>query len=315
MNEHTAVMKQPKKEKSGWMEYRKHAAYYVLLLPLLAYFAVFCYGPMYGVIISFEDYKLAKGILGSPWVGLKHFRDLFSSYSFWNVLNNTLKLSAMRIFIGFPIPIIFALFLNEIRFLKFKKVVQTVSYLPHFISWVILAGLFKDLLASKGAVNSIITALGGSPIYFLTDPALFRGLILVTGIWQSVGWSSIIYLSAIASVDEEQYEAAYIEGSTRAQNMWYITLPSILPVVSTMFILQMGGWLNGNFDQIYNLMNPVTQKVGDILDTYVYRLGLKDLRYSFSSAVGLFKNVVGLICVLITNYIVRRMSDDKNVLW
>ncbi len=295
---------------------RRYAPYYVLLLPMVAYFLIFCYGPMYGMIIAFKDYKLLNGIWGSEWVGLEHFSSLIKSFSFGKVLRNTLIISAMRIFFAFPIPIIFALFLNEIRSLPFKKTVQTISYLPHFISWVILASIFKDMLSpSRGVVNILVRLFGGMPIDFLTEPSMFRWILLITGAWQSVGWSSIIYISAIASIDVEQYEAAYIEGSNRLQNMWYITLPSILPIISILFILSMGGVLNGNFDQVYNLVNPLTLGVGDILDTYVYRMGLQDMRYSFSAAVGLFKNVIGLICVLLTNAIVRKLSDQKNILW
>ncbi len=295
---------------------RHYAPYYVLLLPMVAYFLIFCYGPMYGMIIAFKDYKLLNGIWGSEWVGLEHFSSLIKSFSFGKVLRNTLIISAMRIFFAFPIPIIFALFLNEIRSLPFKKTVQTISYLPHFISWVILASIFKDMLSpSRGVVNILVRLFGGMPIDFLTEPSMFRWILLITGVWQSVGWSSIIYISAIASIDVEQYEAAYIEGSNRLQNMWYITLPSILPIISILFILSMGGVLNGNFDQVYNLVNPLTLGVGDILDTYVYRMGLQDMRYSFSAAVGLFKNVIGLICVLLTNAIVRKLSDQKNILW
>lgn len=286
---------------------------------MMACFLIFSYAPMYGIIIAFKDYKIKLGIMGSPWTsmnGFKHFYDLFHSYSFTRVLKNTVTLSLLQTLFSFPAPIIFALFLNEIRFVRFKKTVQTISYLPHFISWVILASIFIDFLSpSRGVINAIIKALGGTAIDFMTEPSWFRPIIIITGIWQGIGWNSIIYLSAISSVNVEQYEAAYIEGSTRFQNMRYITLPSIMPVVSILFIMKMAYILGGSFDQIYNMMNPLTVEVGDIIDTYVYRIGLKEFRYSFSTAVGLFKNVVGLIFVLITNTVVKHLSDEQNALW
>lgn len=307
------------KQKPLAQRVKKHIPYYVLLLPMMACFLIFSYAPMYGIIIAFKDYKIKLGIMGSPWTsmnGFKHFYDLFHSYSFTRVLKNTVTLSLLQTLFSFPAPIIFALFLNEIRFVRFKKTVQTISYLPHFISWVILASIFIDFLSpSRGVINAIIKALGGTAIDFMTEPSWFRPIIIITGIWQGIGWNSIIYLSAISSVNVEQYEAAYIEGSTRFQNMRYITLPSIMPVVSILFIMKMAYILGGSFDQIYNMMNPLTVEVGDIIDTYVYRIGLKEFRYSFSTAVGLFKNVVGLIFVLITNTVVKHLSDEQNALW
>lgn len=312
----TKVLAAELNKKSLPQRLKQYAPYYVLLLPTVLCILIFNYAPMYGILAAFKDYKIRLGIFRSPWVGFAHFEDLFTSYSFLRVLKNTLIFSFLRIFVCFPLPIIFALLLNEVRCLPFKKTVQTISYLPHFISWVILGSMFIDLLSpSKGVINEIIVAFGGKSIDFMTEPSMFRAIIIITGVWQSIGWNSIIYMSAISSVDVQQYEAAYLEGSNRFQNMWYITLPSILPVVCIQFILSMASILSGSFDQIYNMMNSLTLSVGDIIDTYVYRMGLKDFRYSFSTAVGLFKNVVGLILVIFTNAVVKRLSDEHNALW
>ena len=292
-------------------EIRKHGAYYVLLLPMIAYFIIWHYIPMYGVTIAFKDYRINDGILGSPWVGLDNFRDLFGAYAFQKVMRNTLLISLYRLVFGFPAPVLFALFLNEIRLGAFKRTVQTISYLPHFISWVVLGSIVTDLLSpSTGVVNTLLGLLGAEPVYFMIQRSMFRSILVATDIWAGVGWSSIIYLSALTSVNVELYEAAYMEGANRLQGMRYITLPAILPVVSIVFILGMGGIMNAGFDQVYNMYNERVYEVADILDTYVYRLGLKEMKYSFASAVGLFKNVVGLMALLLTNFVVRRVGDS-----
>jgi len=271
---------------------------------------------MYGIVLAFKDYMIVDGILGSPWVGFKHFNRLFSSASFFELITNTLTISFQRILFGFPAPIIFALLLNEIKVEKFKKIVQSISYLPHFMSWVILGGIVMELLSpTRGVINYIITIFGGEPIYFLTEVKYFRTILIVSGIWAGVGWGSIIYLAAISGIDIQQYEAAVIEGASRFQRAIYITLPSIMPVISISFILNIGGIMNAGFDQIFNLYNPMVYKVADILDTYVYRVGIQDMEYSFSTAVGLFKNVVGLIMVVITNFITSKLSNNEYGLW
>ena len=294
----------------------KYRYYYLLLLPVIAYFIIFHYIPMYGVTLAFKDFNMRLGILKSPWAGLSYFQRLFGSNKFWEVCINTLVISTMKLAFCFPAPIILALLINEIRNPKFKKIVQTVSYMPHFISWVVLAGIIIELLSpSRGAVNYIVTFFGGKPIYFLTEPSMFRWIVVITAMWQSVGWGTIIYLAAIAGIDITQYEAAYIDGANRFQVIRRIVLPSILPVISIVFILNLGGILNAGFDQIFNLYNPMVYKTGDIIDTYVYRVGLVDMEYSFSTAVNLFKNVIGLILVLSTNFVVRRIGDGENALW
>jgi len=271
---------------------------------------------MYGVVVAFKDYKMSLGIFGSEWVGLKYFRKLVEAPFFWRALKNTLIFALYRMTIVFAVPIIYALLLNELQHKRFKKTIQTISYLPHFISWIILTGIFIELLSpSRGFVNYIIQFFGKQPIYFLGDENYFRGTVVVTGIWQSMGWSSIMYLAAIASVDQEQYESAYIEGANRFQMAWHITLPSIMGTIVMLYIFAMGGILNSSFDQIFNMMNDVTRPTGEVIDTYVYNLGLQRFEYSFSTAVGLFKNSVGFILVILSNYIVRFVGKEEFALW
>lgn len=284
--------------------------YYILLLPALIYFVLFHYKPMYGLLIAFKDYKILKGIIGSPWIGFENFERLFISPIFHRVLKNTIIISVLRIVFGFPAPIIFALILNEIYHVRFKKVVQTISYLPHFISWVVLGGIFKEILSpTRGAVNFVLRFLGGESIFFLTRPEWFRPILISTGVWQSIGWGSIIYLAAISSIDAQLYEAAIIDGANRFQQIRRITLPSITHVITILFILGLASVLNAGFDQIFNLYNPMVYATGDIIDTYVYRIGLINAQYSFSTAVSLFKNLIGLILVLAVNAVVARFSE------
>jgi putative aldouronate transport system permease protein len=271
---------------------------------------------MYGVTLAFKDFSISKGILGSPWVGFKHFQKLFAGYDFYQILSNTLRISILKILIGFPVPIILALLLNEIYKKNFKKVVQTISYLPHFISWVILGGLIIEMLSpSRGVVNYILTLFGTKPIYFLTSPEWFVPIVIITHVWQSAGWSSVIYLAAIAGIDAEQYESAYIDGATRYQRVKYITVPSIMPTIAILFILGLGNILNAGFDQIFNLYNPSIYSVADIFDTYVYRTGLANMQYSFTTAIGLFKNGIGMILILGANYLVKRFGNKDYGVW
>jgi len=291
----------------------KHAPFYLLLVPAVTYFIIWHYAPMYGVTIAFKDYKISLGIMNSPWIGLQNFRDLFNAYAFENVMKNTVIISFYRLVFGFPAPIIFALFLNEIRLKFFKRTVQTISYLPHFISWVILSGIVIELLSpTTGPVNAVLQAFGVKPIYFMVNKGMFRSILIISGIWAEIGWSSIIYFSAVANVDVEQYEAASIDGANRLQAMWHLTLPSIMPVISITLLLKMAGILEAGFDQIFNMQNDMVRDVSDILDTYVYRTGLVNIRYSFATAVGLFKNLIGLVALLITNFVIKRVSDEQN---
>ena len=286
----------------------------LLMLPVVAYYVIFSYIPMAGIVIAFKEYRLLDGIWGSPWVGLKQFEVLFQTPSFFEVLRNTVVISALRILFGFPAPILLALLLNELRSEKYKRVIQTISYLPHFLSWVVLAGIFLQFLSpSSGPINILLTKMGFQPIYFLGQPSTFVPTIIATGIWQSIGWGSIIYLAAISGISPELYESALLDGANRLQRIWYITLPSIAPTIVVLFILNMGSILNGGFDQIFNLYNDAVMSVADILDTYVYRRGLTGLQYSYAAAVGLFKNGIGFLVVFATNLFARKLGDAS--LW
>ncbi len=302
------------KIRSLFLQYRKNKELFILFLPVLVFYIIFCYIPMGGIVIAFKDYKLMQGIWGSPWVGLDNFKELFSTPSFYEILGNTIWISILRLVIGFPAPIILALLLNEVKHNDYKKVVQTVSYLPHFLSWVILAGVFQQLLSpSTGAVNAILGKLGISPVFFLGDPNWFIFTIIITGVWQGVGWGTVIYLAAISGIDPQLYEAAMLDGAGRLKQVLYITIPSLVPTITIILILNTGGILNAGFDQIMNMYNEAVYEVGDIIDTYVYRRGLEGMQYSYSTAVNLFKNVIGLGFVLFTNNIAKRLGD--NSLW
>jgi putative aldouronate transport system permease protein len=291
-------------------QYGKHRALVLLFLPGLVYYAVFCYAPMYGVQIAFKNFIFRLGIMKSPWVGLENFRLLFSMGSFREVFRNTLIISSLKLIFGFPAPIIFALLLNEMRALRFKKAVQTISYLPHFVSWVILGGLFIQFLSpSTGPVNMVLKSLGLKPVYFLADKFWFRPVLVATSIWKGVGWGSIIYLASLAGIDPQLYEAAEIDGAGRFRKIWSITLPSLIPVITIMLIFSAGGIVKDDFDQIFNLYNSAVYSVGDVLGTYTYRVGLIDMKYSFSTAVGLFTNVISFALILLTNWFAKRTNE------
>lgn len=309
-----------KKKENGFVRtlksYGKQYQLVLMFLPAAITLALFAYAPMYGLTIAFKDFALLKGISGSPWVGLENFRKLLTAPSFSEVFVNTIKISFLRLIFGFPAPILLALLLNEVGNARFKKVVQTISYLPHFLSWVVLAGIVIQILSpSSGIVNQIIVMFGGNPIYFVADPRYFVPMLIVTGIWKGVGWGTVVYLASITSISPELYEAATIDGAGRFQKMLHITLPALRPVVSIMFILNSGNLINAGFDQIYNLYNPAVYKVADIIDTYVYRRGLLDMKYSFSSAAGLFKNIISFALVLTTNGLVKVISGKENGIW
>jgi len=284
-----------------------------MLLPVVVYFIVFKYVPMAGIVMAFKDYKLGLGIWRSPWSGLENFRKAFSTLSFVRSVENTMIISLLKLAAGFPSAIVFALLLNEVRHAAFKRCVQTVSYLPHFLSWVVMAGILSQLLSpNNGAVNYLLTRWFGleKPIYFLGDNNYFRATLVVTDLWKGVGWSSILYLATISSIDPCLYEAAICDGASRPQRIWYITLPSILPTITIMLILNCGSIMDAGFDQVLNLYNAAVYKTGDIIDTYVYRYGLGKMQYSLGTAVGLFKNLIGFSLVIITNFIARRLSGD-----
>lgn len=284
---------------------------YLMILPVIIYFILFAYKPMYGVIIAFKNYRPSLGIMGSPWVGFKNFTDFFTDIYFIRVLKNTVVISLYSIVFGFPAPILLALLLNEIRANWFKRTVQTVSYLPHFISMVIVCGLIKQFSLNDGAINDIINFFIGHRIAILQEPKLFRLIYIVSGIWQETGWGTIIYLAALSGIDQEQYEAARIDGAGRFRQMLNITLPGIMPTVVVLFILRMGGVLNVGFEKILLLYSPTTYETADVISTYVYRKGLLEGSWSFSAAVGLFNSLVNIVFLYITNLISKKVNETS----
>ena len=294
----------------------KNRWYYLFLLPAMVAVFLFSYKPIYGIVIAFKDYKTRRGIWGSEWVGLDNFRRMFSYPNFDQLMYNTLYISLLKLIFGMFFTLALALLFNELRSRRFKRVVLSVSYLPHFISWVILGGLIRELFSpTRGVINEIVKAFGGTPIYFLANPNYFVFVLIVTYLWQSVGWGTIIYLAAISAIDQEQYESAIIDGADRFQRMLYITVPSIMPTVTTLLVLNLGSVLNAGFDQIFNLYNSQVMSVADILDTYVYRIGLLKFDYSYSAAIGLFKNAVGILLVLGSNLAIKKMTKGEYKIW
>lgn len=287
----------------------------LLLLPGLLYYLIFHYGPMYGVLIAFKKYSVAKGILGSDWVGLKHFISFFTGFDAFKIIRNTLMLSVYNLVLGFPAPIFFALLLNEIRSEKFKRLTQTISYLPHFISTVVVCGLVANFLQPEsGVINIVLNKLFGIPhIPYLMEPQYFRGVYVGMHIWKEFGWGAIIYLAALTNVDVELYEAAKIDGANRFQQVLFITIPCLLPVAVILLILRLGHILNTGFESIILLYTPLTYETADVIDTYVYRRGLIEANYSFGAAVGLFKSVIALILVVTSNKLSKKLTDTS--LW
>ncbi|MBD9009807.1 MAG: sugar ABC transporter permease [Clostridiales bacterium] len=287
---------------------KKYRSLYWLMLPGILYFLIFSYGPMYGITIAFKDYWMNMGILKSPWIGLDNFRRLLAAPKFYEVFSNTLIISLEKIVCGFPVPIILALLLNEIYSTKLKRVLQTVMYLPHFISWVVISGIIFILFSQNGPVNNLLEVMHIGKVNFLTNPSTFRPMIIVSDIWKECGWGTIIYLASITGISPEYYEAAMIDGASRFQQITKITLPCILPTVVVMLVLRVGGITNAGFDQIFNLYNEAVYKTGDIIQTYNYRIGLADGDYSMGTAVGLLLNIINCALMLATNYISNKLT-------
>ncbi len=286
---------------------------YIMALPVIAYYIIFHYMPMYGAIIAFKEFNPALGIIRSPWVGFKHFKSFFEGVYFWRLIRNTLLISIYSLVWGFPAPIILALLLNEVKNNYFKRTVQTISYLPHFISLVVVCGIIKDFTSTDGVINDIIELLGGERTNFLMKPEWFRPIYVGSGIWQEVGWGSIIYLAAITNIDPELYEAATIDGASRWKQTWHITLPGIVPTIVILLILRLGGLMSVGFEKIILLYNSATMETADVISSYVYRRGLLDFDYSFSAAVGLFNSVINLILITSANKLSRKISETS--LW
>lgn len=292
-------------------KYKRFIPFYIMFLPAFLFFVIFSYIPMAGIIIAFKDYNFLQGILGSPWVGLKHFARFWGNGDFWLVFKNTIYLSTLRLIFGFPAPIIFALLLNEISNEKFKKLTQTISYLPHFISWVVISGIIFNMFSADGMVNNILVSLGGQPFGFLSSESTFRQFLVATAIWKELGWGAIIYLAALAGIDSEMYDAAFIDGANRWQRLLYLTLPSISPIISTMFVLSFSSFLSVGFDQVFVMINPAISNVAEIIDYYIYRVGITQVNnYSYATAVGVFKSVISLILVILTNWGANKISKE-----
>ena len=287
---------------------------FLLMLPGIIYFIVFKYTPMYGAIIAFKDFNPRVGILESPWAGLKYFKQFFDSPFCWRLIRNTLLLSLYDLIFNFPVPIIFALLLNEVRCKRYKKAVQTISYLPHFISVVIVVGLMKTMFSPNGGVvNSLLNMFGVDPINFFSEKGWFRTLYVGSGIWQSFGWGSIIYLASMAGIDPGLYEAARLDGAGRFRCMWNITLPAIRPTITILFIMRLGKLLSVGFEKAILMYSPATYEVSDLISTYVYRYGILKANYSFGAAVDLMNSVVALILIFVANKICQKVSDTS--LW
>lgn len=292
--------------------FKKHRSLYLMLIPGVVLLFIFNYLPMFGTVIAFQDFNIFQGVLKSEFVGLDNFRRLFTSPDFMLVFKNTVIISFLKLVFIFPLPIMIAILLNEIRLQKFKKTVQTIIYLPHFISWVIVAGLFINLLSVNGGIiNNILQTLGHEPIPFFLSKPHFRSLLVFTEGWKTVGWGTIVYLAAIVSIDQEQYEGARIDGANKLQEIIYITIPNIAPTIILMFILRLGTLLEAGTEQILVMYNPLVYEVSDVIGTYVYRIGLGASDYSFSTAVGLFNSVVSFSLVLFTNWLSKRLFDSS----
>ncbi|MEC0172126.1 ABC transporter permease [Paenibacillus graminis] len=295
---------------------RKHGELLALFLFAFAFFIVFKYGPLYGVVIAFKDFKVVDGIWGSPWVGFQHFQELFQSSDFYRLLKNTLLLNFYQLLFAFPAPIILAILLNEVRSRYFQRFIQTTMYLPHFVSWVIMSGLLIYFLSpTTGIMADIMGWFGKEPIFFMGKKEYFRSIVVGSSILKDLGWGSIIYFAALSGINPEIQESAIIDGANRWQRIIRINVPSIMPTISIMFILSLGGFLSANFEQIINLLNPVTFETGDVIDTYVYRVGLQQFQYSYTAAIGLFKSLVGLVLILGANLTVKKLSKGENGLW
>lgn len=290
---------------------RSQSMYHMMMLPGMIFVLIFSYVPMVGIVMAFQDYVPAKGILGSEFVGLQHFKYMFSLPDIWQILTNTVVIAVGKIILGTVMAIAFAILLNEIRVKFFKKAVQTIVYLPHFLSWVVLAAVVINMVNLDGPVNQIVQMLGLDKINFLGSNTWFRPMIIVTDVWKEFGYNSIVYLAAITSIDPGLHEAAAMDGANWWKRIWHITLPGMLPIILLMGAMNLTSILSAGFDQIYNLYSPMVYQTGDVLDTYVYRMGMISRQYSFSTAVGLLRSVVGMVLMLTANGLAKKFTDRK----
>lgn len=296
------------KKKNIWKNWRL----YLMCLPAVIYFLIFAYKPMYGIIIAFKDYSMRKGILGSPWIGFDNFQRLFSSYWFPVILKNTLTLSCLSLLLGFPIPIILALVLNEVSNNRFRKGFQTLSYAPHFISTVVLCGMLTLFLnPTSGVINRFVTMFGGNAVNFLQEPAMYKWIYVLSGIWQEMGWGSIIYFATLSGVDRALLEAADIDGASRLQKIWYINLPVLVPTILILLILNCGSLLSVGYEKVYLLQNATNLSASEVISTFVYKSGLEKADFSFGAAADLFNSVVNTIVLVLANTISKRTTKTS----
>lgn len=306
----TGMLRQP-----VWRRIGRDKHLYLMLLPVIGFYLLFKYAPMVGEIIAFKNYRFADGVFGSQWVGFKHFQMIFTSPDFWRILRNTLVLNLYSLVFGFPVPIVLALLLNEVRSNGFKRIVQNMLYIPHFMSWAVLGGIVVAALSpSTGIVNLILKKIsGGESIYFMADSFWWPIAYTVAGIWREAGWGTILYLAAMASIDTQLYEAAKMDGATKLRQMWHITLPGIRGTIAVLLILRMGYMMDVGLEQTLVLQNNAVLNVADVISTYVYRVGLQNMSYSYTTAIGLFQSIVGLILVVGVNRLIR-LSGERG-LW
>ncbi len=292
---------------------KKYKWIYILALPVVAYYICFSYLPLYGIQIAFKNYSFGKGIWGSPWVGLQHFSSFFNGPYFWRLLRNTLLLSAYSLLICFPAPILFALLLNEVRCAAFKRTVQTISYLPHFISLVVICGLIKEFTNSTGLISKLVALGGGRAMTMLSDPTKFRAIYVISDLWQTIGWNSIIYLAALSGVDPCLYDAAVVDGAGRVRRVLHVTIPGIMPTIIIMFILRVGQFMSVGYEKILLLYSSSIYETADVISTFVYRKGLIESNFSYSAAIGLFNSLVNFALVFGVNKLSSKMSETS--LW
>lgn len=302
-----------RKESVVYKDFIKNKYVYFMAIPVIAYYIIFCYWPMYGITIAFKDFSIKHGILGSKWVGFKYFNEFFNSRYFTRIIKNTLLINLYDVLWGFPAPIILALLLNEVKNKIFKNTIQTISYLPHFISMVVICSIILDFTSSDGLINGILAHFRVAPSNLMMRPELFRTIYISSGIWQSVGWGSIIYLGALTGIDPQLYEAAIIDGAGRWKQVWSVTIPGIAPTIITLLILRLGSMMSVGFEKIILLYNPMIYETADVISTFVYRKGLEDFNYSYSTAVGLFNSLINFGLLITANKISKRYSETS--LW
>ena len=286
---------------------------YLMALPVILFYAIFCYYPMYGALIAFQDYLPGNGFFAGPWVGFKHFTDFITSPDFFRLVRNTLSISITTLFVGFPAPIILALMINEIRQDKFKRTVQSLTYLPHFISIVVVCGIIKAFVGNDGLITNLLEPIRGNTTDMLTNPNLYMPIHVLSGIWQEVGWGSIIYLSALSGIDAQLYEAAKIDGAGKISQLFNVTIPGILPTIIIMLIMKMGGLLSVGHEKIILLYNPLIYNKADVISTYIYRMGFEGQQWSYTTAIGMFNSVINFSLLMLTNYISKKLTETS--LW